>query len=83
MGSAMTEQSNPFATRWTRPGAVPFDFDRRGAVDELVERLAESDWRGAIVGPHGSGKSTLVAALLPAIEAAGRTITHIKLHSGQ
>ena len=76
-------ESNPFATRWTRPGAVRFDFDGRGTIDRLVERLAECDWRGAIVGPHGSGKSTLVAALLPACEAAGRTATLFRLQGGQ
>jgi hypothetical protein len=83
MPPAISAQSNPFATRWTRPGAIRFDFGGRGTINGLVQRLEECGWRGAIVGPHGSGKSTLVAALLPAFEAAGRTTTLIQLHEGQ
>jgi hypothetical protein len=75
--------TNPFATRWTRPGAIPFDFGGRCSVDELVRRLANCDWRGAIVGPHGSGKSTLVRTLIPALEAAGRGAVLITLCDGQ
>jgi hypothetical protein len=83
MPSAIAILSNPFATRWTRPGAIRYDFDGRGTVDGLVQRLAERGWQGAIVGPHGSGKSTLVAALLPAFESAGRTASVVHLHEGQ
>jgi hypothetical protein len=83
VASSTVAQSNPFATRWTRPGAIQFDFGGRSTIDGLVDRLAESDWRAAIVGAHGSGKSTLVATLLPAIESAGRRVTLVRLHDGQ
>jgi energy-coupling factor transporter ATP-binding protein EcfA2 len=33
------------------------------AVDDLIARLEASSWRGAIVGGHGSGKSTIMDAL--------------------
>lgn len=75
-------ETNPFSTRWTRPGAVPFDFGGRCSIDDLVRRLAESDWQGAIVGPHGSGKSTLVRTLMPVLEAAGRVTVLITLRDG-
>ena len=56
---------NPFSTRYTRPGAIPFRFPPGTSADGLVEQLRRQQWRGAIVGPHGSGKSSLVAALVP------------------
>jgi hypothetical protein len=64
--------SNPFATCWTRPGALPFFFADGQSAEMLVRRLANNNWRGAIVGPHGSGKSTLLKTLVPLLAAAGR-----------
>lgn len=63
--------SNPFATCWTRPGALPFYFQAGQSAERLISQLAAQEWRGAIVGPHGSGKSTLLETLKPALEAAG------------
>jgi ABC-type cobalamin/Fe3+-siderophores transport system ATPase subunit len=76
-------QSNPFATRFIRPGAVLYLFAEGESASSLVERLAASGWRGQIIGPHGSGKSTLLAALVPAIEATGRRVTLVALHQGE
>ena len=75
--------ANPFSTRATLPGAIPFVFHDGQTVEGLVERLGERGWRGAIVGPHGSGKSTLLVELLAAVERRfGRTTLFI-LHEGQ
>jgi hypothetical protein len=74
-----TDADNPFCTRRVRPGAIPFIFPTDQNVDSLIERLRQSGWRGQIIGPHGSGKSALLAALTPALE---RPIT-ITLHDGQ
>jgi hypothetical protein len=74
---------NPFATCWTRPGALPFRFNNDQSVEQLLSKLANQKWRGAIIGPHGSGKSTLLETLKPAIIAAGRSIHTISLHDGQ
>jgi energy-coupling factor transporter ATP-binding protein EcfA2 len=75
--------SNPFATRFIRPGALGFLFEPGQSAEWLVENLRASGWQGQIVGPHGSGKSTLVAALVPALEGAGRTIERYAVRSGQ
>jgi hypothetical protein len=75
--------TNPFATRWSRPGAIPFDFGENGTVADLVHRLRANNWVGAIVGPHGSGKSTLLSTIVPAVVAAGRRVVFIGLHNGQ
>ncbi|QDU90040.1 hypothetical protein Pla175_34390 [Pirellulimonas nuda] len=70
--------SNPFATCWTRPGALTPILPDGLSIEDLVERLRSNAWRGEIVGPHGSGKSTLLAALAPvARSAAGGELTII------
>jgi energy-coupling factor transporter ATP-binding protein EcfA2 len=82
--------SNPFATRWIRPGAVPYLF--LSDVDafppdvdamRLVSRLSELGWWGQIVGNHGSGKSTLLHSLQGPLETAGRCVTAHQLHAGE
>ncbi|HTQ39866.1 MAG TPA: hypothetical protein VMJ32_12630 [Pirellulales bacterium] len=78
-----TRMSNPFATRWVRPGAVPYIFSPEANAKLLIEKLRRANWRGAIVGPHGSGKSTLLATLLPLIECMGICVRWITLHNGQ
>jgi len=91
MGGTSTTQSiappsrelNPFATCWTRPGALPFHFNHGESAEHLVAKLAAQQWRGAIIGAHGSGKSTLLEALKPALAASARSIRAISLHDGQ
>ncbi|HZY90588.1 MAG TPA: hypothetical protein VFE78_37545 [Gemmataceae bacterium] len=75
--------SNPFSTRFVRPGAVPFLFPPDQDAPGLVRALMSLGWRGAILGPHGSGKSTLVAALLPVLREAGKEPLAVTLHDGQ
>ena len=74
---------NPFATRCVRPGALPYRFPDGGNAEQLIEKLTANEWRGAIIGPHGTGKSTLLAELKPCIERAGWRVEMIALHDGQ
>lgn len=74
---------NPFATRHVRPGALPYLFSAGENTDELVKRLRNNGWWGQIIGPHGSGKSALLASLAPAIERAGRKTFLVELHDRQ
>src|SRR3954454_24922938 len=71
--------SNPFATRFIRPGAIPFLFLDGDSAEAIVERLEANQWRGQIIGKHGSGKSTLLATLAPVIEAAGKALISFKI----
>lgn len=72
---------NPFATRYTRPGAVqPLDIAGRPLdVGALLERVE----RGCVVieGPHGRGKTTLTRGLLAAAAAAGRGTAFVQVRS--
>lgn len=76
-------RGNPFATRHTHPGAIPFFFPAGTTLKGLVRRLAQSNGRGEIVGGHGSGKSTLLAHLLEALEEVGQRPLRFTLRDGQ
>ena len=74
---------NPFSTRHTRPGAVPYLFSPGQTLEGLLSKLALSDWWGEIVGPHGSGKSTLLARLIEVAPQHRRWPLLIALHDRQ
>jgi hypothetical protein len=77
--------SNPFATRYVRPGSLPFYFpeEEQETVEGLLNRLQARGWWGEIVGPHGSGKTTLLVQLLNAARGAGTQAALFSLHDGQ
>jgi hypothetical protein len=77
------DSSNPFSTRRTRPGALAYIFRPGDSPEKLVRLLEQNCWRGEIIGPHGTGKSTLLCALLPVINSAGRRTILITLHDGE
>jgi hypothetical protein len=66
--SATRSASNPFSTKFIRPGAIDFIFDRGAALPEIFARFERFGLRGQIVGPHGCGKSTLLWALRRQLE---------------
>jgi hypothetical protein len=74
---------NPFATCWTRPGAIAYRFVGGQNAELLIGQLRALGWRGAIIGPHGSGKSTLLETLKPALRDAGRRVHTVALRYGQ
>lgn len=55
--------SNPFSTRYFQPGAIPFHFGEKGSLDELLRSVDTPGRCVLIVGPHGTGKSTLLQHL--------------------
>ena len=65
--------ANPFTTRHTRPGMIP-PLDSAGRPLDVASLLVEIGRQGAagIEGPHGTGKSTLLAALAAEATAGGR-----------
>ena len=74
--------SNPFSTRFVRPGALEYLFEVGMRAEDVVQRLAGTNWRGQIVGPHGSGKSTLLATLLEPLAQSGRWACVFRLQEG-
>ncbi len=81
-------QANPFSTRHVRPGAIEYRF-RNDPVrncenaEQLIDRFEAHGLRGQIVGPHGSGKSTLVATLVPVLKCRGYDVMEVTLHAGE
>ena len=81
--AALLHCENPFSAGRIRPGAMPFLHAAGGDAGMLLERLRQNQWCGQIVGGHGTGKSSLLAALIPAIQDAGRHTLAVELHDGQ
>ena len=60
--------SNPFSTRYVQPGSIPFQLRDGMTFEQLFERFLEiPSRRAAIVGPHGSGKSSLLETMRKSI----------------
>jgi energy-coupling factor transporter ATP-binding protein EcfA2 len=79
----MRPASNPFSTRFTRPGCI-VSLDISGSpvdVGMLRDRLGSLGGVAAIVGPHGSGKSTLLTQLADEIHRRGGHAPRIRLRS--
>lgn len=57
---SLTEPHNPFATRFIRPGQIPFFFEPGESIAVLHAGWLKANRSGQIVGPHGTGKSTLM-----------------------
>ena len=74
---------NPFSTRHVRPGAIDYLFPPGTTAESLLARLEGNSWHGQIVGPHGSGKSALLATLIRAVEGSTRHVHLVELHDGQ
>lgn len=76
--------TNPFATRFTSPGRLP-PLDASGIaldLEELLGRLRHLGDRAAIRGPHGTGKSTLLASMAERLRRDGRLGGHARLGLG-
>lgn len=74
--------SNPFATRFTSPGRLPA-LDAAGRpidLDGLIDRLLRMRF-AAIIGPHGSGKSTVLANIVAILHERGALVRSIRLRS--
>lgn len=55
---------NPFSADRIRPGGMPFYYPPNASPEGLWERFRRLGFCAQIVGEHGSGKSSLLAALL-------------------
>jgi hypothetical protein len=83
MSQAGRNSTNPFSATRLRPGTIDFIFEHGKSLGQLVDLLEANQWRGEITGLHGTGKSTLLAAMMPAIEARGRIVKCVTLSAGQ
>jgi hypothetical protein len=72
----MRARDNPFST----DRVLKIRYRPRGwSWDELLDRLATLNYRAAIVGPEGHGKTTLMEDLEPHLRARGFGVRHLRL----
>jgi hypothetical protein len=72
----MRARDNPFST----DRILKIRYRPRGWTwDEMLERLARLNYRAAIVGPEGHGKTTLMEDLEPHLRARGFGVRHLRL----
>lgn len=71
---------NPFATRFTRPGAIP-PLDHRGQPLDLAPLVARLRDLGtaSITGGHGHGKTTLLLAIADSLAAGGSVVRVLRV----
>jgi hypothetical protein len=75
---------NPFATRHTRPGVLP-PLDAEGQPLDIRQLLLAIRAHGgaSIEGPHGTGKSTLLAAITRVARDVGANVETVRLRTGR
>lgn len=76
-------RENPFSARCVRPGAIAYAFRGPGGREAILARFAAAGRTGQIVGPHGGGKSALLADLIGSWTEAGERVVLCELHDGQ
>lgn len=74
--------TNPFATRFTRPGVLPALGPQGEPIDAagLLRRIAPGRVV-SLVGPHGHGKSTLLTSLTAAARRGGSETNTVRIRS--
>ncbi|MGA0868899.1 MAG: hypothetical protein ACO3UM_08205 [Planctomycetota bacterium] len=77
---ARPAHQNPFRT--SRLHALRFRYPEGDTEDALLRRLEAHGGRGAIVGPHGSGKTTLCLELAARFRAEGLDVRMLRYGEG-
>jgi len=74
----MKAKDNPF--RVERLHQLEYSFGNSELEwQNLLCRLRDLQWRGAILGPHGAGKTTLMTQIQQRIEQLGIETSHLRL----
>jgi hypothetical protein len=80
LGFGMRARDNPFRTE--RMLEVRYRLEGIG-WEELLRRFEKLGYRAALIGPHGSGKTTLIESLEPRLNALGFETRVIRLTAEQ
>ena len=83
---------NPFSTRKTNPGIIPYYFgdvilpresDSELFFDLKYTNFRKFDFRSQIIGGHGTGKTTFLFEFVRYLESQKHIVHHFTLHDGQ
>jgi hypothetical protein len=74
---------NPFAVSQVGLAQLDFVEANAGVVDLVVAQLRKASWRGQVIGPHGSGKTTLTIALAKSLAGQFQRFSWLVLHPGR
>jgi energy-coupling factor transporter ATP-binding protein EcfA2 len=78
------ENCNPFATRFVRPDEAEFLESANDEVTNVAKLFLESEnCIGQIVGPHGSGKTTLTYAVEPLLRSRFPKVRRMTIRSSR
>jgi len=80
---SLTVTHNPFATRFLRPGAIPFLFSDGSDLGAFVSSFVKRHCFGQIVGPHGCGKSTLCFAMADRLKSEFACVKYVTIRSAK
>lgn len=75
--------SNPFATHHVKSGALSYRFPESEGIDAVLQRLRRHQYWGQIIGPHGTGKTTLLRSLCSQWQSLNRRPLLISLQNRQ
>ena len=73
--------SNPFSAAAVSGGRLPYLFTDPTAEEGLLQTLDRHQWIGQIVGPHGSGKTTLTHHLWRCAKAQFPKMVQVMIRS--
>ena len=81
----MTNSHRPFTAathplRISRLEQLPFELPEDWTWDAVEKRLERLHYRGAIVGPHGSGKTTFLLELAERLKQRGQQVEVLFTH---
>lgn len=78
----ITAEHNPFATARVE-ALLPYDPEWAGmSWEQLDSRFARLGRRAAIVGPHGSGKTTFLETFADRLRAGGESVAPLFMNRG-
>lgn len=78
----MRARDNPFRVERLHGLRFRLAHGPGDGIESVWSRLRASDGRGAIVGPHGTGKTTLLAELAERLRGHGLSVRSVRIGAG-
>ncbi|MDA7952071.1 MAG: hypothetical protein MPJ24_11355 [Pirellulaceae bacterium] len=83
MTDKLLRTTNPFSVHAVHPKVFPYLYEQEETHEKLWKKFASFAWRGEVVGPHGTGKSTWAYSFAKFLESRGEVVTFCALAKGE